>query len=302
LLKVNPRIVHFSGHGTIDGLVFENQERQTHIVNPEALADLFKLFAGKVECVLLNSCYSAPQAEAISKHINYVIGVTNEISDKAAIEFAVGFYDALGAGWPIEEAYRVGCSALRLEGLPQHLEPVLHVKSQRRPTRVQKSPAQAARPTMERHPGAARIFYSYSQKDERLLGRLEQHLTLLQREGLIEEWHNRKVTASQEWQGELDAHLNSAQIILLLVSPNFLASDYINDKEIKRAMERHESGEAYVIPIILRPSDWQNAPFSQLEPLPKNGKPITKWANRDEAFLDVADGIRAALKALSHEN
>ena len=142
LLTVNPRIVHFSGHGTVDGLVFENQKHQKQIVSPETLANLFELFAGKVECVLLNACYSVPQAEAISKHIDYVIGVPTEISDRAAIEFAVGFYDALGAGWPIKEAYRLGCNALRMEGVPRRLEPVLHVKSKRRTSRVQKPPAQ----------------------------------------------------------------------------------------------------------------------------------------------------------------
>jgi TIR domain len=143
-----------------------------------------------------------------------------------------------------------------------------------------------------------KVFYSYSHKDEKLRDRLETHLSMLRRNGVIEGWHDRKIMASTEWAGQIDDHLNSAQIILLLVSANFLASDYCYDKEMKRAMERHERGEARVIPVILRPCDWHNAPFSKLQALPKDAKPVSSWSDKDEAFTNVAAGIRAVAESM----
>lgn len=126
LLNAQPRIVHFSGHGTSEGaLCFENEAGQIHLVQPEALAVLFEEFADQVQCVLLNACYSETQAKAIAEHIDYVIGMSKAISDKAAIAFALGFYQALGAGRKIEDAYRLGCVQIRLLGIPEHLTPVL---------------------------------------------------------------------------------------------------------------------------------------------------------------------------------
>lgn len=127
LLDFHPQIVHFSGHGTGEkGLVLENDTGKAQLVPTLALANLFKLFANRgVECVVLNACYAEVQAEAISEHINYVVGMSNEISDDAAIKFAVGFYDALGAGWSYEDAFDMGCSAIALEGIPEELTPVL---------------------------------------------------------------------------------------------------------------------------------------------------------------------------------
>ncbi|HAX86995.1 MAG TPA: dynamin family protein [Cyanobacteria bacterium UBA11370] len=139
MLEFEPHIVHFSGHGEgIEGLVFESNEGDYgQLVSTDALAGLFGLFADQVECVILNACYSEIQAEAINRHISYVIGMNQSIGDKAAIAFSVGFYDALGAGRPIEFAYRLGCNAIQLSSsgkifkYPQHLIPVLKTKSAR---------------------------------------------------------------------------------------------------------------------------------------------------------------------------
>ena len=129
LLDFNPQIVHFSGHGAgDDGLALEDEIGQVQFVNAAALTGLFELFANQVDCVLLNACYSEVQAEAIVKHIPYVIGMSKAIGDKAAIEFAVGFYDALGAGKSVEFAYELGCSAIQLAGIPEHLTPRLKKK------------------------------------------------------------------------------------------------------------------------------------------------------------------------------
>jgi hypothetical protein len=126
LLDINPEIVHFSGHGTFDGaLCIENKYGKLLPVKPEALAALFEQFTGSVNCVIINACFSIKQAEAISKHIQYVIGMNEAINDRAAISFSVGFYQALGAGRSIEEAYNLGCVQIQLENIPEHLKPVL---------------------------------------------------------------------------------------------------------------------------------------------------------------------------------
>lgn len=138
------------------------------------------------------------------------------------------------------------------------------------------------------------IFYCYSSslEDQNLQKELAQQLVPLKRQGVITDWNYRDILAGEEWRNEINAHLEQAQIILLLVSPAFIASDYCNNNEVKRAMERHTAGEARVIPIILRPCMWESAPFGKLQALPKDGKPITKWDNKDEALLDVAERIK----------
>ncbi len=129
MLDVEPEIVHFSGHGEEDGgLAFEDEKGQVKFVDAEGLAELFKLFGDRVECVVLNACYSEIQAKAIARHVNYVIGMSQEIGDRAAIEFSVGFYDALGAGRCVESAYKFGCNAIQLEGISENLTPKLLTK------------------------------------------------------------------------------------------------------------------------------------------------------------------------------
>ena len=143
------------------------------------------------------------------------------------------------------------------------------------------------------------VFYSYAHKDEQLLGELINHLTILKRQRVIRDWHDRKITAGTEWKGQIDHHLNSARVILLLVSSDFIASDYCYDIELRTALERHERGEARVIPVILRPVDnWQAAPFGKLQAAPTNGRPVTQWPNPDEAFANVAGHIRNAVEEI----
>jgi len=144
------------------------------------------------------------------------------------------------------------------------------------------------------------VFFSYSHKDEKFRDDLETHLSLLKRDGLITQWHDRRIGAGTEWKNSIDEHLESAGVILLLISSDFLASDYCYDIELKRAMERHEKGEARVIPVILRHCDWSSATFAKLQSLPKDAKPIKSWADNDEAFADVAAGIRQIIRELNH--
>lgn len=137
-----------------------------------------------------------------------------------------------------------------------------------------------------------RVFNSYSHKDERFRAQLEVHLSALQ--GLIEDWHDRKISPGDEWKNEIDEHLEAAHMVLLLISADFLASDYCYEIELTRALERHNRGETRAIPIILRHCDWQETPFARLQALPPDGKPVA--GRGDRAWTEVAKGLRKAIQ------
>ncbi|BAS59270.1 TIR protein [Leptolyngbya boryana NIES-2135] len=143
------------------------------------------------------------------------------------------------------------------------------------------------------------IFFSYSHKDEALRDKVAEHLSALKRSNVIQEWHDRLIPAGSEWKDEIDRNLRTADIILLLVSASFLSSDYCWSEELKRAMTRHETGEAVVIPVILCPCDWQDTPFAKLQMLPKDARAVTLWSNEDEALTDIAHGIRGTVQRVA---
>lgn len=138
------------------------------------------------------------------------------------------------------------------------------------------------------------VFFSYCHADEALRDQLEKQLSMLKRQGVIDTWHDRRIGAGQEIDSAIDNHINSDEIVLLLVSPDFIASDYCYNIEMTRAMERHSANEAIVIPVILRACDWHYAPFGKLLATPEDGKPVTLWPDRDVAFLQVAQAVRKA--------
>lgn len=142
------------------------------------------------------------------------------------------------------------------------------------------------------------VFYSYSHKDEPFKEQLETHLALLRRKELIKVWHDRRIIPGQDWEATIDRQLDEADIILLLVSPDFMASDYCYGKELIRAMEKHERNESIVIPIIIRPVEWSDSPFARLQVIPKDGKPVTSWSDQDEAWLNVEREINKAIGAI----
>jgi formylglycine-generating enzyme required for sulfatase activity len=141
------------------------------------------------------------------------------------------------------------------------------------------------------------LFYSYAHEDEALRLKLETHLAVLKRGGLIAEWHDRKLEPGAAWQAEIDRHLTSADIVLLLLSSDFIASDYCWGEEMTKALERHGRGETRVIPVILRHCHWQRTPLGSLQAVPKDGKPIRSWPDEDEAFVDVVAAIERSVQA-----
>ncbi|MEH1897021.1 MAG: SUMF1/EgtB/PvdO family nonheme iron enzyme [Nostoc sp.] len=146
-----------------------------------------------------------------------------------------------------------------------------------------------------------KVFCSYSHNDEPIKDELAKHLTMLERQGITSTWHERKIPPGKEWDQQINENLNTADIILLLVSSDFIFSKYCWDVEVTKAIERHEAGEACVIPIILRNVFWQDAPFAKLQALPKNALPVKSWSNQDDAFTNVAQGIKVAAEQLIKE-
>ena len=142
------------------------------------------------------------------------------------------------------------------------------------------------------------VFFSYSHRDKSFRDELEVHLAMLKRQGIIGTWHDRRIGPGTDMDRSISEHLESADIVLLLVSPYFLDSEYCYDIEMDRAMQRHELGEARVIPVILEPCDWQRAPFGRLRATPTDGKPIAKFPNVNDAYLEVVKDIRAAAEEL----
>lgn len=136
-----------------------------------------------------------------------------------------------------------------------------------------------------------KTFFCYAPEDKSIRQELEKHLSFLRRSMLITTWQDRQIQAGINWQQEIDSHLESADIILPLVSSDFLRSGYCSGAEMKRALERHNAGAAYVLPILVRPVDWDTTPFTDLAVLPTGGKPVSMWPDRDNALFDVATGI-----------
>lgn len=149
------------------------------------------------------------------------------------------------------------------------------------------------------NPKPALVFYSYSHKDERHRIALSEHLKNLERQGVIRGWDDREIVAGNDWRETINEQLDAADIILLLVSTSFISSDFCWGEQMARALKRHQSGKARVIPVIVRPGDYSGTHFKDIQALPKDGKAITLWANRDLAWLDVAKGIRKAVEELA---
>ena len=142
------------------------------------------------------------------------------------------------------------------------------------------------------------VFISYSHKDERYRESLEAHMSILSRQGKVSTWHDRRINPGQEWENQIDEHIKKSDLILLLISSDFIASEYCFSKELSIAIENHEAQKSVVIPVIVRPSEWSDAPFSKLQGVPKDARAVTTWENEDEAWLDVVKGIKKAIETI----
>ncbi len=140
------------------------------------------------------------------------------------------------------------------------------------------------------------IFVSYAHTDEQMMMDMLKHMSTIEQVGRAIAWYDRKIAAGGAWNAEIHKHLETASVVLLLITKDFVASEYCRDIEVKRAMERHDSGDACVIPVILRPVDWDGLPFSKLQALPVDGKAVSEWRIRDKAYAQIAQGVRHTIE------
>lgn len=163
------------------------------------------------------------------------------------------------------------------------------IKTQKDETIIKEEPK--TDPKEESSKSKLKVFVSYAHKDEEYRKDFETYLALLKRQGLIEIWTDRQILAGSSWEKEISENLESADLIIPLISPDFIASDYCYEIEMARAIEKHDSQSALIIPVIIRPCAWKNSPFVNFQALPHEGKPISTWDDKDEAWLSVYEGI-----------
>jgi TIR domain/CHAT domain len=321
-----PHIVHFSGHGIGDGLQLAAGNGEAKLVTTQALKRLFTTLKDNIRLILLNACYSQAQAEALVEVIDCVIGMNESIGDEAAAIFASSFYRALGFGRSVQNAFDQGLVALSVTNISEEDIPKLLVKDGVDPNQIVlvggrkpqvASPAEVVsipdRPAptatlipdqfganreLEGKKSAVEVFISYSHKDKLLRDQLAIQLSNLRRQQVIRDWFDGDIIPGTEWRKQIQQHLESAQIILLLISADFMASEFCYSIEMTRAIQRHKDGNARVLPILLRPTDYEDAPFAELLMLPTDAKPITRWTSQDDAFENVIKGIRRAINEL----
>ncbi|MDD9981588.1 MAG: toll/interleukin-1 receptor domain-containing protein [Gammaproteobacteria bacterium] len=137
-----------------------------------------------------------------------------------------------------------------------------------------------------------KVFISYSHRDEEAVRRLKTHMAVLERDGKIETWHDRRLLAGSTIDREIDAQLEGCELFLAVVSPDFLASDYCYSREMEAALGRHHGGETRIVPIIVEPCDWRSTPLGEIKAVPRDGEPIAKWENPNDAYLDVVNELR----------
>lgn len=239
LLDNEPQIVHFSGHGAGNqGLALENNSGKMQLVSASSLARLFKLFP-KIECVVLNACYSEVQAKAIHQHIDYVIGMNKSIGDKAAIKFAVGFYDALGAGRTIEDGFEFGCTSIDLESIPESSTPVLKSRKGKKDIAITQD-SQASK----------RIFISYKrdvEPDEEVALQIKQALSP-HHQVFIDE----KILVGTDWAELIEAEIREADFLIVLISEYSVRSEMV-EREILMAhsFAQMEAERPVILPVRL---------------------------------------------------
>ena len=296
LLDHEPQLVHFSGHGAgTNGLVLENNVGQMKLVSAQSLARLFRLFQDKVECVLLNACYSEVQAEAIHQHIDQVIGMSQALGDRAAIEFAVGFYDGLGAGRSYADAFEFGLSAIDLEGIPETDTPQLKQRSPSPPpTTASDSPSKAlettsepAFPSVSQAPDPApqpiapspksgarsRIFISYKRgtaPDESVALAVFQALSE-QHDVFIDQ----TMLVGTHWAERIEAELRQSDFLI-----SFLTQSAVNSEMVKGEIETaHHLGKQQGKPMILPVRLTYREPFAYPLSAYLNGINWAFWEN-----------------------
>jgi hypothetical protein len=284
LMKFKPAIVHFSGHGIGEqGLALEDNSGNLKLVSTEALSELFELFSGSVECVVLNACYSEVQAEAICQHIDYVVGMNQAIEDRTAIKFATGFYDALGAGFPIDKAFKLGRNRVNLEGLPGKSTPMLKTRNRQTPPTF---------PEPQPVPKTARVFISYKRDvspDEDVA--LQIYEALRQTHSVF---IDQTMVVGTLWAERIKTEIQQSDALIVLLSERAASSEMVQvELSLAHELARSHGGRPAILPVRLN----YREPFQY--PLSAYLDPIN-WAFWERAE-DTPALIQELQRALSGE-
>ncbi|WP_160146194.1 CHAT domain-containing protein [Dictyobacter aurantiacus] len=296
----HPNIVHFSGHGTSTGeFILEGENRSIRPVPGEALQSLMQRFKDDVRLVILNACNSSIQAEMIAKEIDFVIGMDAPIGDKAAISFISAFYQALGFGNSIQNSFEQGLTQLQIKDIPAEYIPHLFT----RPGVNASTTTWRELLFSNRKDRPISIFISYAPEDDKFRQELEKQFSVLRRNKTITITTVKSTLRGEVSEDKLVEYLNAADIVLLLISPDFLASDSLYNNELTPAIHRRQQGLTWVIPVLVRETaEWQNDElFGKLAELPANHKPVSAWRDQDSALVSIVQGVRDVIKAIKDQ-
>ena len=322
-----PTVVHVLSP-TVDPakneLVLSDESGEPEFVPSAAFAKAFAGARGRAtRLVVINTCHSRPLAEDVARHVGCAIAMEGEIADHAAVEFTDALYHALAEGVSVAEAFDEARDAVGRTAESQRDVPVL-VAGRENPNAVRiaaaaaqsgdESDAESSRPRRSRArgertraagskaaaaPHCLRIFCSYSHKDSKYRAELEAHMANLLSQGVVKVWHDRLIRPGTDWAQDIDRNLDQANIVMLLVSADFMASRYCMGIELARALERQASEAVRVVPVLVRECDLAGAPFGPLQWLPTGAKPVKRWTDRDSAWTDVVKGLRKVVEDLS---
>ncbi|MBD2232505.1 AAA-like domain-containing protein [Phormidium tenue] len=251
LLDHRPHLIHFSGHGGgSQGLALENDLGQMQLVTSSALAGLFKFLKGDLECVFLNACYSEDQAKAIYRHIDHVVGMNHKIGDRAAIEFAKGFYRGVGAQMAYKDAFALGKNQIDLQSIPESSTPVLKARIQTRRQAAKPSRPSPQPPPTSPPSAAAQIFISYRSQAPDIDLAQEFH------DALKAAGHNvfmasKSIRLGENWPQRIDAELKQADYFLLLLSHQSVTSEMVTEevRQAKHLQDTRQDGRPVILPI-----------------------------------------------------
>ncbi|GCE30608.1 hypothetical protein KDA_60920 [Dictyobacter alpinus] len=308
----HPNIVHFSGHGTETGeLLLEGPDRTIRPIPGVTLQALMRNFIDSVHMVVLNACHSYQEAQMLAQDIDVVIGMNYEVSDQAAIEFISRFYQALSFGNSLQNSFDQGITQLKIKNIPEEHNPQLFTRQGINASKITwkdliKPPVVMGRANKAEGQATSTnrqisIFVSYANEDKEIYERLDKHFTTMKRLGIIKLTRFDNALAGQFSEQRLTEYLNAADIVLFLVSPDFIASDSLYENELKPAIARRDQGLTWVIPILIKPTaNWEeDKNFVGLLALPRNHKPISAWADRDSALLEVAQEVRNVINKIT---
>lgn len=306
----HPDIVHFSGHGNAKGdLMLVGADELARPISLQDLKTVFQAVESNTRLVILNTCYSRQQAEELTKVIDCVIAMKDSIYDDAAIAFTGAFYQALGYGRSIQNAFAQGLAALPIEGIEGADIPELIVRSGVNATKIVLT--DLVQPSV--HPGVKgakivptdpaqqqaqtipTLFYVHAPEDIDFCVELDKQFSVMKRNGLLRSFYEHDLLGGDDIQKIVQKELQAAKIILLIVTPNLLRSQEIDEQQLTLAWKLYQSGTR-VIPIKVRPTmDWDLTPFKGLSALPRDGKPVYAPKKREEEFYNIAMEIRHVL-------